>query len=502
MQREWGRGGLEFSQDLAMNSLSLRELASPSGIKDLSSRLRQLSIFADKGPVLSGQRSKRSLKSADGKVDGESFLDIGKPTRSLKKTRSTPGLSISRPAYGQHRRPSKDSESSFSTCYSGSSDSPTSTKTSILGTPVTKDPMDPVIQTPSETVFRDPFKSEKLGRDQGLVESFPQRAPEEEEDAKFAIMGDGGCFSASKPNLVAPDDDHLVRVVSKQSSLASMRRRPSPELVDKKKSFWIQDDEDDMYLGLLISDGLDDDEDQVCDEDATEMAAFDHVGARELGVIDGVFEPLRQKIYVRPRVPFTGQNFPIPQEILMLDDLSMGIHLTRAWMNVVACKEAMWEELQRRGRLVYVSSDDGRSPGLTKRITPLDEIEWVGSEVRMSDRDKFELLFLRFEDDMRHWAGVGATLPAKLSWIDPRFPNHGPVPPIPPTATKYRSEQRSSLSGSSTTIYTHDDGRGPGRNGIIIPGVDTCRTMRAFAGRKAAPMRAPGGNAMKVINML
>jgi hypothetical protein len=333
MQREWGRAGLEFSQDLAMNSWPIRELMSPSGIKDLSSRLRQLSIFADKGPVLNGQRSKRSLKSADGRCDGDSFLDIGKPPRSIKKTRSTPGLSITRPAYGEHRRPSKDSESSFTTCYSGSSDSPTSTKTSIIGTPVMKDSIDPVIQTQSETVFRDPFKSEKLGRDYAVLESFPVRAPEEEEDAKFAIMGDGGCFSASKANLVAPDDDHLVRVVSKQSSLASLKRRPSPELADKKKSFWIQDEEDDMYLGMLISDGLDDEEDQICDEEATEMAQFDHVGARELGVIDGIFEPLRQKVYVRPRVPFTGGGFPIPQEMLMLDDLSMGIHLTRAWMS-------------------------------------------------------------------------------------------------------------------------------------------------------------------------
>jgi hypothetical protein len=58
----------------------------------------------------------------------------------------------------------------------------------------------------------------------------------------------------------------------------------------------------------------------------------------------------------------------------------------------------MWEELQRRGRIIHVSSDDGKSPGLAKRITPLDDLEWVGSEMRMTDRDKFELLFLRFEE--------------------------------------------------------------------------------------------------------
>ena len=152
---------------------------------------------------------------------------------------------------------------------------------------------------------------------------------------------------------------------------------------------------------------------------------------------------------------------------------------------------------------------------------------------------------------MRHWASVGSEMRGKLSWVDPRFPHNGPVP-HPPLKTKAsfsvlnparRPSETPSLqstlastsgssmlmSGSSSIIaetptvvrspstfgsihsghgsplspagqvrYGWDDGRGPGREGIVVPGVDTCRTMRIFTARKAADTRDPGGNAMKI----
>lgn len=70
-------------------------------------------------------------------------------------------------------------------------------------------------------------------------------------------------------------------------------------------------------------------------------------------------------------------------------------------VDVVACKEAMWDELQRRAQVIQSPTQEGyaepTSP-VMQRVTLLDEVEWIGSEKRMSDREKFELLFLRFEE--------------------------------------------------------------------------------------------------------
>jgi hypothetical protein len=63
----------------------------------------------------------------------------------------------------------------------------------------------------------------------------------------------------------------------------------------------------------------------------------------------------------------------------------------------------MWDELQRRAKVEPLPlNNNGATNGLkiqpVRRTTLLDEIEWSGSEKDISDREKFELLFHRFEE--------------------------------------------------------------------------------------------------------
>jgi hypothetical protein len=63
----------------------------------------------------------------------------------------------------------------------------------------------------------------------------------------------------------------------------------------------------------------------------------------------------------------------------------------------------MWDELQRRAKIEPPPSyNNGITNGpkiqSVRRTTLLDEIEWSGSENSISDREKFELLFHRFEE--------------------------------------------------------------------------------------------------------
>jgi hypothetical protein len=80
---------------------------------------------------------------------------------------------------------------------------------------------------------------------------------------------------------------------------------------------------------------------------------------------------------------------------------------------------------------------------------------------------------------MRHWAAVGSAIPTNLSWNQP---HHEPVTPIVPKGPSAKSKLPS--MNSPHVHYPQDDGRGPGRNGLIIPGLDICRTMRVFTARK------------------
>jgi hypothetical protein len=99
--------------------------------------------------------------------------------------------------------------------------------------------------------------------------------------------------------------------------------------------------------------------------------------------------------------------------LFKLDERDMALHLRKTYMGkfttlssiypliapqthfqypgVIACREAMWEELQRRAKTV---TDEH---GISHRTTLLDRVQWSSHERLMSDAEKFDLLFERFE---------------------------------------------------------------------------------------------------------
>lgn len=535
-QREWGRCGLEVSQ-----TANLSIIRSPGDLRH--------AVSSSKGLGLERALHTRALlqpETSEGK--------------QLKKSRSSPALaSRKRTSMDQHyplARPftpqsgiNKRSESPSLTLSSATSSS------ASIPTPTSAIHQIPRVQPIPEYNASSPLSVQS-------PHSPIPRSKDEEEDAKFAIMGDGGCFPLDSPTTPSTQPSTGV-VFDSTASISTV-----PETHNKRSM-------DNDTISHLSGWGRPSVDVLTCEEEEAlnnkDLREFDHVAAQELGVFDGVFGPdiikaaydpraLRQeRVYVRPRGTFAGHGMPVPPALLEMDDLSMGVHLTRCWTNVMACKEAMWEELQRRAEIIHgpeesMYGEKARSNAHTmRRVTLLDQVEWVGTERRLSDRDKFDLLFLRFEDDMRHWASIGTELRGKLSWIDPRFAQHGPVPHPPlrskPSLSVFNPSRRPSeapslqstlVSGSSiltsssasTTAesptvasisspiasvhsgngaplpsagqvrYGWDDGRGPGKDGIVVPGVDICRTLRIFTARKAADTRDPGGNAMKIMSVL
>ena len=107
----------------------------------------------------------------------------------------------------------------------------------------------------------------------------------------------------------------------------------------------------------------------------------------------------------------TGLCLVLPRALFRLDERDMALHLRKTYMGafqrtllnlltdethfhfpgVIACREAMWEELQRRAKTV---TDDY---GVSYRTTLLDHVQWSSQERLMNDAEKFDLLFKRFE---------------------------------------------------------------------------------------------------------
>jgi hypothetical protein len=255
--------------------------------------------------------------------------------------------------------------------------------------------------------------SHQLHRSKSFV--LDERAPaEEEEDAKLAIMGDGGCFPTEEGCTPEAKDG---RTLSEFPSLASLRSERS---IPRNNEVWSPEEkEDDFLLDALQDFEIGTDEDDTFDRHAAEeLEIFDVIG--RAGEPPSGPAEISKRVYVRPRKAFAGHGMPVPSQLLEMDDLSMGVHLTRAWLSkhalscigslptlhpdVVACKEAMWDELKRRAQTVQCPTGENYSPGnepgspSLQRTTLLDDVEWVGSEKRMSPREKFELLFLRFEE--------------------------------------------------------------------------------------------------------
>lgn len=104
-------------------------------------------------------------------------------------------------------------------------------------------------------------------------------------------------------------------------------------------------------------------------------------------------------------------------------------------------------------------------------------------------------LYLPFSD-MRHWAAVSSALPANLSWC---HPGHEHIPSVGVKSFARRSRQE---SATSLQHYSWDDGRGPGQNGLITPGLDVCRTLRVFTARKVVEGRAISRKSSKITGMV
>ena len=107
----------------------------------------------------------------------------------------------------------------------------------------------------------------------------------------------------------------------------------------------------------------------------------------------------------------SGLFLALPKALFRLDERDMVLHLRKTYMGefqrifldllieethfhfpgVIACREAMWEELQRRAKTVTDHY------GVSHRTTLLDHVQWSPQERLMNDAGKFDLLFERFE---------------------------------------------------------------------------------------------------------
>jgi hypothetical protein len=130
------------------------------------------------------------------------------------------------------------------------------------------------------------------------------------------------------------------------------------------------------------------------------------------------------------------------------------------------------------------------------------------------------LIVVSIHSDMRQWSAVGASLSSQLSWADPRgpTPRSKSTPPATTTpneglarASALRRPSNISFSSSNANAnsanpgqvhYGINDGMGPGTDGVVIPGVDMCRTLRVFTGRKMKEAHPPGGDGVKILGVV
>lgn len=83
----------------------------------------------------------------------------------------------------------------------------------------------------------------------------------------------------------------------------------------------------------------------------------------------------------------------------------MAVKLLRAWQGVVGCKEAMWQE-SRKGRR-------------DSRGDLLETSTWSRLESEMTPRQRFELLFERYEKEMRSHTAFSMAAWKGMGWEEP-----------------------------------------------------------------------------------
>ena len=143
-------------------------------------------------------------------------------------------------------------------------------------------------------------------------------------------MGDGGCFPTEEDTKETPE-----RSLSQFPSLASLRSDPS---LSRKDASSLKEKDDiifDVPFDVLDVEGEDDGDFDLLA--AEELEIFDIIGRADEPTLGSVwpngYEEFCRRVYVRPRKAFAGLGMHVPSKLLELDDLSMGVHLTRAWLS-------------------------------------------------------------------------------------------------------------------------------------------------------------------------
>lgn len=80
----------------------------------------------------------------------------------------------------------------------------------------------------------------------------------------------------------------------------------------------------------------------------------------------------------------------------------------RAWQAVLGCKEAMWEELEKKTKEDRDIKETGEDL--------LRSLPWSKEERELRPRQLFELLFLRYEREMRKCISISTALRKRLGW--------------------------------------------------------------------------------------
>lgn len=125
-------------------------------------------------------------------------------------------------------------------------------------------------------------------------------------------------------------------------------------------------------------------------------------------------------------------SVPTPVE----EDLSVWANETLAWQCVVGCKETMWEEVQNRNRELGVQI--------------IDSLPRVEGEEELSPRQRFELLFERYEQEMRDRSALPIAMRTGVGWSEPGIEPEGSLDEHGGFNSLNLDKRRIRLSQSST----------------------------------------------------
>jgi len=115
------------------------------------------------------------------------------------------------------------------------------------------------------------------------------------------------------------------------------------------------------------------------------------------------------KTVVSPRTK-TSYTYSVPLAEIRAVELQvrgLALHFSRAWQHVIGCRDAMWEECQRR------KTEGSKEAGL-------ESLWWDTEEAKLPDKEKFNLLVARYEKDMRRRTGLRYAIHKGLGWSTPK----------------------------------------------------------------------------------